>query len=248
VALAPPAYRIRPPGTPGRPPTDPREVVRCLLFRSLHRCSFDQAHARLLAFPDVARTLGVRRLPAAPTVAALAVRVPPPYLERLLGQLARRGRPHRVNLAGDGTGISTRRFDRWLHAKGSSDDRHSWVKLHALIETRAQFPVFFAAHVTNAYTNDVTELPRLLGQIPPNIPLGNVALDRGYQSRRNAQAIADRGGRPVIQLRANIPVTTSPEGYPAWKGMVVDQHRHRREFRCRYRRRSVIEGIFGALK
>jgi len=202
----------------------------------------------LRAFPDMARALGVRRLPAAPTAAALAVRVPPAYLERLLGQLARRGRPHRVNLAGDGTGISTRRFDRWLHGKGVFDDRHSWVKLHALIETRAQFPVFFAAHITDAYTTDVTELPRLLDQIPTHVVLGNVALDRGYQSRRNAQAIADRGGRPVIALRTNVPLTTTPNGFPAWKAMVLDQHHHRREFRCRYRRRSVIEGMFGAIK
>ncbi|HZY70587.1 MAG TPA: transposase, partial [Thermoplasmata archaeon] len=248
VARAPPAFRVRAPGTPGRTPTDPREVVRCLLFRSLHHCSYDQAHAMLLAFPDVARVLGVRRLPAAPPVAALAVRVPPPYLERLLGQLARRGRSHRVNLAGDGTGISTRRFDRWLHAKGGRDDRHSWVKLHALVETRAQFPVFFAAHVTDAYTNEVSELPRLLGQIPSSVPIGNVALDRGYPSRRNAPAIADRGGRPVIALRANVRATTTPDGFPAWKKMVVDQFHHRREFRCRYRRRSVIEGTFGARK
>ena len=222
--------------------------MRFLLFRALQGCSYDSAHAMLLAFPDIARSLGVRKLPAAPTAAALAVRVPPPYLERLLGQLARRGRPRRVNLAGDGTGISTRRFDRWLHGKGVYDDRHSWVKLHALIETRAQFPVFFAAHVTDAYTTDVTELPRLLAQVPPSVPIGNVALDRGYQSRRNAQAIADRGGRPVIALRANIPRSTTPDGFPAWKAMVVDQYHHRREFRCRYRRRAVIEGTFGAVK
>jgi len=30
--------------------------------------------------------------------------------------------------------------------------------------------------------------------------------------------------------------------------MVYDQFRHRREFACRYRRRAVIEGVFGAFK
>jgi hypothetical protein len=30
--------------------------------------------------------------------------------------------------------------------------------------------------------------------------------------------------------------------------MVVDQYRDRRAFRCRYRRRAVIEGTFGAMK
>lgn len=52
----------------------------------------------------------------------------------------------------------------------------------------------------------------------------------------------------MIALRHTIPITTTPDGCPAWKAMVVDQLTHRREFRCRYRRRAVIEGVFGAFK
>ena len=126
--------------------------------------------------------------------------------------------------------------------------RHEFVKLHALVSTRAHFPLFWAAHVTDAHTNDVTELPALLEQLPRGISLGNVVLDRGYQAKRNAQRIADRGGRPVIALRENVRASTSPEGCPTWKGMIRDQLVHRREFRCRYRRRAVIEGVFGAFK
>ncbi len=122
------------------------------------------------------------------------------------------------------------------------------MKLHALVSTRAQFPLFYAAHVTDPYTNDSTELASLLHQLPPDLSLGNVALDRGYIGKRNAQAIADRGGRPVIALKETIQTTTTPDGCPAWKTMVVDQLTHRREFRCRYRRRAVIEGVFGAFK
>lgn len=172
----------------------------------------------------------------------------PHYLERLVAELARRCAPRLLHLAGDGTGLSTRRFERWIAARTHSGHRHTFVKLHALVSTRAQFPLFYAARVTDPYTNDVTELRGLLAQLPPELSLGNVALDRGYIGKRNAQAIADRGGRPVVALRQNIPITTTPDGRPAWKAMVVDQLTHLREFRCRYRRRSVIEGVFGAFK
>jgi len=245
----PEPYPVRPSGTRGRPPTDPRDVVRFLLLRALEGWSYDETHATLAACPDLRRQLGFHRLPAAPTVAALAPRVPPSYLERLVTELARRCAPPRLlHLAGDGTGLSTHRFERWVAARTHSGHRHTFVKLHALVSTRAQFPLFYAAHVTDPYTNDVTEFRTLLGQIPPDLSLGNVALDRGYIGKRNAQAIADRGGRPVIALRQNIPITTTPDGCPAWKAMVVDQFTHLREFRCRYRRRAVIEGVFGAFK
>lgn len=247
VRRLPPPYSVRPPGTPGRPPTDPRDVVRFLLLRALEGWSYDETHATLAALPQLARRLGFHQLPAAPTVAALVLRIPTSYLERLVGTLARQlCHPHE-NLAADGTGLSTHRFERWIAARLSSGHRHAFVKLHALVATRAQFPFFFAAHVTDARTNDVTELPRLLEQLPRDLSVGNVALDKGYLSRRNAQAVADRGGRPVIDLKRSIGRVDAGRA-PAWSRMLFDQRAHRREFRCRYRRRAVIEGTFGAFK
>jgi transposase len=248
IRHTPPPYSVRPPGTRGRPPTDPRDVVRFLFLRALEGWSYDETQATLLACPSLRHALGFRRLPGAPTVAALAARIPPPYLERLIAALARRATGPFLNLAGDGTGLSTHRFERWIAARVPSGHRHAFVKLHALVTTQAQFPVFCAAHVTDAYTNDSTELSRLLELVPSDRSLGNVVLDKGYLSKRNAQAIADRGGRPVIALRKNIPRNSTPENAPAWKAMVRDQFDHRREFRCRYRRRAVIEGVFGAFK
>ncbi len=247
VARFPPPFSVRPAGTPGRPPTDPRDVVRFLLLRALERWSYDEVHATLAALPELVRTMRFLRLPAAPTVAALVSRIPVPYLERLIHSLAETiGRPVE-NLAGDGTGLSTHRFERWVTARVGPSFRHAFVKLHALVATRAQFPFFVAARVTDARTNDVTELVPLLAQLPPNYSLGNVALDKGYISRRNAQAIADRGGWPVIDLKKHIG-RIDAGGMPAWSIMLWDRRHHRREFRCRYRRRAVIEGTFGAFK
>jgi hypothetical protein len=247
VTTRTPPYSVRPPGTPGRPPTNPRDVVRFLLLRALEGWSFDETHASLRALPQLARTLRFRRIPAAPTAAALVGRIPLTYLERLLRALTRRLCRSRENLAGDGTGLTTRRFDRWIVTRGNPGTRHSFVKLHALIATRAQFPFFVAVRVTDYRTNDVTELVPLLGQVPASVSVGNVTLDKGYMSRRNAQAIADRGGWPVIDLKASIG-RIDAGGCPAWSVMLRDRRAHRREFRCRYRRRAVIEGLFGAFK
>lgn len=243
----PPPYSVRPPGTPGRPPTDPRDVVRFLLLRGLESWSFDETHATLRALPQLARSLGFRRVPAAPTVAALADRVPLSYLEGLVRGLALRLWRPRENLAGDGTGFTTRRFERWLTVRGQPSLRRLFVKLHALVATRSQFPFFVAARVTDGRTNDVTELVPLLEQLPRTLAVGNVALDKGYLSRRNAQAVADHGGRPVLDLKRQIG-RIDAGGSPAWSTMLFDRRRHLREFRCRYRRRAVIEGTFGALK
>ncbi len=222
-------------------------MVRFLLLRALEGWSYDEVHSTLRALPQLARRLGFHKVPAAPTVAALVRQIPVAYLERLVITLAASVARPQENLAGDGTGLSLHRYERWVAARLSRGVHQIFVKLHALVATRAQFPFFLAAHVTDARTNDVTELPRLIDQVPRTVSLGNVALDKGYLSRRNAQAIADRGGRPVMDLRRNIQ-RIDAGGSPAWSHMLFDQRNHRREFRCRYRRRAVIEGTFGAFK
>ncbi len=222
--------------------------MRFLLLRALGQWSYDEVHAILAALPSLARPLGFRRVPAAPTVAAWAPRVPPSYLTTLLGRLARRipsDGPR--NLAGDGTGLSLHRWEQWRDPSRGAGHHRAFLKLHALIVTRAQFPYFVAAHATDDRTNDVTELPALVAQLPRHRSRGNVALDRGYVSRENTRVIAERGGRPVIALRKNI-TRVQARGVGAWSAMVFDQFHRRREFAGRYRRRAVIEGVFGAFK
>jgi transposase len=220
-------------------------VVRFLLPRALEGWSYDEVHATLRALPQLAHRLGFRKVPAAPTAAALVGRIPIGYLERLVTTLAAHLARRHENVAGDGTGLSTHRYERWIAARPSRGFHQIFVKLHALVATRAQFPFFLAALVTDARTNDVTKLPRLLEQVPRSISVGNVALDKDYLSRKNAQAVADRGGRPVVDLRRNIQ-RIDAGGSSAWSHMLFDQRKHRQEFRCRYRRRAVIEGTFGA--
>ncbi len=247
VHEAPPPFRVKAPGTPGRPPTDPKDVLRFLLLKNLQGWSYDETHATLEVLPELRRLLGFRQLPAASTVVGLVRKVPIGYLEDLVGRLAVRLANGPVSVAGDATGLGTCRYQRWIDLKFRKiGERETFVKLHALIVTRAQFPYFLAARLTKGNRNDSPELEPLLEQMPEKVELGNTALDKGYQSRKNAQLIEARGGFPVIDLKSN--ATTRAAGCPAWKRMVHRQREDRRAFRCRYRRRTVIEGLFGAWK
>jgi hypothetical protein len=85
----------------------------------------------------------------------------------------------------------------------------------------------------------------LLEGIHTDVDAGNVLLDKGDPSRKNAELIEARGDLPIIDLKAN--VTAKTLGSPAWKRTGIRQRGKRRAFRCRYRRRTAVEGILGAL-
>ena len=181
VDQAPAPYRCRPYGTPGRPPTDPRAIARSLLLKNLEGWSYDETYATLEALPELAHKVGFRgKIPAASTVAMLVMRVPVPYLEDLIRRTARRRVRGRTNVAGDATGVATRRYQRWFDVRqGLNGRRRQFVKLHAIVATRAEWPFFLSARVTRGTTSDSPELEPLLDQMDPSIELGNGVFDRG---------------------------------------------------------------------
>ena len=202
----------------------------------------------LEALPSLAEILRFQKVPAASTVAALVDRVPTPWLEGVIQLTAvRLSRGRRVNLATDSTGEATHQYDRWFDVRlGKASVRSRFLKLHALIDTRADRPYFLSAKVTAGTWGDSPQVPDLLDQVDPEIRIGNVVLDKGYQSRQNATLIEARGGLPVIALKAN--ATAKCLGHPAWVRMVRRQRGDRRAHRMRYNRRAVIEGMFGGFK
>ncbi len=117
---------------------------------------------------------------------------------------------------------------------------------NALVVTRTRWPFFAAALVSPGNVNESPAFPSLFVQLDSTLSLGNVTFDKSYQSRAIAQAIPDRGGRPVIALQDR--VRTWALGHMARRRMVTEARGDRRRFRGRYRRRAVIEGTFGTFK
>ncbi len=224
-------------------------MARFLLIKNFEGWSYDETYANLEALPELARKLGFRaKVPAASTVVGLVAKVPAEYLETLIAETSRRLVRGRVNAAGDATGVSTRQYQRWFDVRhGKKTRRRLFVKLHAVVATKAQWPFFLSARVTAGTWGDSPELEGLPERLDAEIELGNLALDKGYQSRKNAELIEVRGGLPVMDLKANVRHALG-KGHPAWKRMVLRQRNDRRAHRCRYRRRTVVEGMFGAMK
>jgi transposase len=248
VEAAPPPYRTRPYGTRGRPPTPPKDVLRFLLIKNNEGWSYDETASTLEALPELAHTLGFRgKVPAASTVLGWVDKVPVPYLEGLIARTVRSLVRGRTNAAGDATGLATRQYEQWFAVRhGKKLRRRKFVKLHSLIATRAQWPFFLSVRVTRGTRGDSPELARLLERLDPTVELGNLPLDKGYQSRRNATLIEERGGVPVMALKAN--ATAKTLGHPAWKRMVLRQRADGRAHRLRYNRRTIQEGLYGAFK
>ncbi len=248
VEMSPSPYRTRPYGTRGRPPTPPKDVLRFLLIKNLEGWSYDETYATLEALPELVAKLGFEReVPAPSTVLGWVDKIPVGFLEGLLALTVRSLVRGRVNAAGDATGVATRQYQQWFALRhGKEGRRRKFVKLHSLIATRAQWPFFLSARVTRGTRGDSPELERLLEGLDPTVELGNLPLDKGYQSRRNATLIEARGGVPVLALKAHI--TAKALGHPAWRRMVLRQRADGRAHRLRYNRRTVQEGVYGAFK
>jgi len=82
--------------------------------------------------------------------------------------------------------------------------------------------------------------------LDPTVELGNLPLDKGYQSRRNATLIEDRGGLPIIALKKGARALA--KGHPARKRMGQRERADGRAHRLRYNRRTIQEGVYGAMK
>ena len=239
-------------GTVGRPPADPRTVAICHLIRAIFRLSYRSIYSLLSFNIEYREICRIRHLPAYNTIQEHAKDLSEGYLNELVKQtsitIMRVQRRDVCSSACDGTGIATRKYERWFDVRNSRRSRkRRFVKLHAHVSTDREMPFFLSARVTKGYKNDSPQLKSLMRQKSRHIGLENVTLDKGFLSRKNAQLIADYGGNPVIQLKSNTTSAHS-KGYPAWNRMVHEAWGNQEAYEGRYHRRAVIEGIFGAFK
>jgi len=238
-------------GTVGRPPADPRTVAICLLIRAIFRLSYRSVYSLLASSSKYRSICRIKHLPAYNTVQEHVKDVSESYLNELVAQtstaIMRIQRRDVCSSACDGTGIATRKYERWLNVRNSKKSRkRRFVKLHAHVTTDREMPFFLSARVTKGYKNESPRLKCLMKQKSRIIALENVTLDKAFLSRRNAQLIADYGANPVIQLKSN--VTAHSKGYPAWNRMIHEAWENTIAYEEKYNRRTVIEGIFGAFK
>ncbi len=252
VGSSEPPYQVKAEGTVGRPPADPRAVVVCLLIRAIFGYSYRDAYSFLKSSSDYRRICGIKHLPGYNTVQEHCKEVPEKYLDgiiRLTAALIMQAQQRtKCNAGSDSTGLSTRKYGRWLEVRNSRRRKKKrFVKLHAHATTDAEMPFFLAAKVTKGYKSDSKQFRDLLRKTGGMVEIEEEALDKGYLSRLNAQLIANIGAHPYIALKENTSSALSL-GYPAWNRMVHEAWEQKEEYEKHYHRRSVVEGLFSAFK
>jgi hypothetical protein len=201
VGSSEPPYQVKGDGTVGRPPADPRGIVVCLLIRAIFGLSYRSTYSFLASSREYREACGIRHLPGYNTMQEHCRDVPEKYLGgliRLTAALIMQAQERSsCNSTCDSTGLSTRKYGRWLEARNARrKKKRRFVKLHAHITTDTELPFFLSAKVTKGYKSDSKQLRDLIRKAGGGVSIGEMPLDKGYLSRRNAQLIADRGAHP----------------------------------------------------
>jgi len=242
---------VRAEGTVGRPPADPRAIAVCLLIRAIFGYSYRSTYSFLASSKDYREACGMTHLPGYNTIQEHCKDIPEKYLDgliRLTAALIMLAQHRtRCDSGCDSTGLSTRKYGRWLEVRNSRRRKKKrFVKLHAHTTTDVEIPFFLSAKVTKGYKADSKQFRDLLRKTG-GVEIGEVTLDKGYLSRLNAQLITNTGAHPYIALKENTSSALSL-GYPAWNNMVHEAWEHKEEYETHYHRRSVVEGLFNAFK
>lgn len=115
--------------------------------------------------------------------------------------ISSRRSPGPLNLLVDSTGIKFLGDGEWLARKHGTRRRRQYRKVHLAMDTATGD--IRAVEFTSSREGDSPVLPDLLGQIPPDQPIGTVIGDGAFDTRRCHSAILARGGTAVIPIREN---------------------------------------------
>ena len=76
--------------------------------------------------------------------------------------------------------------------------------------------------------------------------IGNVCGDKANSCRRNAELVAELGGKPFLMPKKN--ASSRARGYHAWKVMMRYKEEHPKAFENRYHKRSNAESTNSSFK
>ncbi len=116
--------------------------------------------------------------------------------------------------------------------------------MHLASECRLPEKVVYSWRLTAPTRADSPLLVELVGKVPGTLRV--VCGDAAYASRRNAQYVADLGGRSFLKPRADATARTG--GCPAWRRVVLEYRRGPRGWERVYHERSNGEATNSAFK
>ena len=165
----------------------------------------------------------------------------------------------------DGTGLSTRNYERWLDFRlsnrplgGSGPDvdaddeppvkvermRHDWVKLHAIAGVSTHVIVRAAISLGNEHDNPFFK--GLVSEAVSRFDVRKVSADLAYSSRDNLRLADELGFQPLIPYKSNTRVP--PRDNSPWSRHWHNQNDYPEDFLSEYHQRSNVESTFSAYK
>jgi len=166
-----------------------------------------------------------------------------PLLRNLITQSSLPLKSVETDFAVDSSGFTTSRFLRWFDVKyGKERVEHDWVKCHLMCGVKTN--IVTAVEIHGRTANDSPLLPALVGTTAQNFRIAEVSADKGYASRKNADAIASVGATPFISFAAH----HRGNGGGNWEQMYHYLQFKRTDFLAHYHKRSNVESTFSMMK
>ena len=165
----------------------------------------------------------------------------------------------------DGTGLSTRQYERWLHVKtanrpqdsdesdtsaeGDADGlyevrRHQWVKLHILVGVKTN--VIVRAAISPGNSHDNIFYPGLVSESAQRFYVKQVCADMAYSSKANCELAEKLGFDAWTPFKSNTR-PPSDDNSP-WDVKLRYSLEYPEEFWKKYHQRSIVESTISAMK
>jgi transposase len=166
-----------------------------------------------------------------------------PILRNLITQSSLPLRAVETDFAADSSGFTTCRFTRWFDVKyGKERTKQDWVKTHIMCGVKTN--IVTAVEIEGQHAADTKLLPALVTTTAQNFTMSEVAADKGYASKSNAELIARFGATPFISMKE----TDKGLGGGKWAEMYHYFNFRKQEFLKHYHKRSNVESTFSMMK
>jgi transposase len=148
-----------------------------------------------------------------------------------------------VDFAGDSTGFSAGRFERWFDIKHNGiKAQHTWQKLHLTCGVKTN--IVTAVVIEDKDAADTKQLPEMVKTTAQTFKVREFSLDKAYGSQSNCEAIDAVGGTPFIAFKSN--ATGAIGGL--YEKMFHYFSFRRDDFLNHYHKRSNVESTVGMIK
>jgi transposase len=171
-----------------------------------------------------------------------------PYLKQMIEESSKPLASVEMSFAVDSSGFSTRRYERWLHAKyskGQVIDKQTWLKAHLICGVKTN--IVTAVDISDGTAGDSPYFKPLVEATARNFVMNEVSGDKAYLSDTNLKVVLLNGAQPYIPFKSNSNAE-DPRQSSIWKRMFHFYMYNQDWYMQQYHKRSNVESTFSMIK